>query len=92
MLGFAWLHRPERTGALRAPWRKFGADPRLTLLRVVARPSAGGLAVELTGPQGSGLLSSMMRANALALIPGEILALPEGAEVRLHLLDEPEDH
>ena len=59
---------------------------------MVARERGGELEVALTGPQGSGLLSSMLRANALALVPGDVQALPAGGEVLLHLIDEPEDH
>jgi len=94
MLGFSHLHRPVRTGILDAPWRKHGPDGRLAFLRVTARPmdQDGRLGVALTGPQGSGLLSSLMRANALALMPAEVLAVPAGGEVLLHLIDEPEDH
>jgi len=91
MMGLARLHRPERVGLLAAPWRK-RPDGRLNFLRVVARPRGGTLEVTLTGPQGSGLLSSMTRANALALVPADTLELPAGAEVLLHLLDEEEDH
>jgi molybdopterin molybdotransferase len=92
MMGFSRLHRPQRMGVLDVPWRKNRADGHLHILRVMVRPMDGLLAVALTGPQGSGLLSSMMRANALALIPADTQALPAGAEVLLHLIDEPEDH
>ena len=91
MMGFSCLHRPERTGVMAAPWRK-RADGRLNFLRVTARDEGGQLRVALTGPQGSGLLSSMMLANALALIPADTQALPAGGEILLHLIDEPEDH
>ncbi len=91
MMGFTLLHRPERVGLMAAPWRK-RADGRLNFLRVTARDEGGRLRVALTGPQGSGLLSSMMRANALALIPAEVVELPAGGEILLHLIDEPEDH
>jgi len=91
MMGFSRLHRPERIGVLAAPWRK-RPDGRLNFLRVVARPQGAGLEVTLTGPQGSGLLSSMTRANALALVPADTLELPAGGEVLLHLLDAEEDH
>jgi molybdopterin molybdotransferase len=88
MMGYRFLHRPWRTCALAASWRKSGPDGKLQFLRVVAE---GGQAA-LTGPQGSGLLSSMMKANALALIPAEAVALPAGSPVLLHCLDEAEDH
>ncbi|MDR3673817.1 MAG: molybdopterin molybdotransferase MoeA [Holophaga sp.] len=90
MMGFPLLHRPERTGRMAAPWRRPAADRRQVLLRVTARGQD--LRVELTGPQGSGLLSSMMAANALALIAPDIQEIPAGGPVLLHLIDQPEDH
>ena len=91
MMGFPFLHRPERTGVLAAPWRK-RPDGRVTFLRVATRPRDGRLEAALTGPQGSGLLSSMMAADALALIPADTLAIPAGGDILLHLIDAPEDH
>jgi molybdopterin molybdotransferase len=62
---------------------------RLThFLRGVLRETGGGLAARLTGPQGSGILTSMARADALLVVPetrsdvlaGETLtAIPLGA-------------
>jgi molybdopterin molybdotransferase len=91
MMGFSRLHRPERMGVLAEPWRK-RADGRLNFLRVRVQPCGKVLEARLTGPQGSGLLSSMTRANALALVPPETLEIPAGGEILLHLLDAEEDH
>jgi molybdopterin molybdotransferase len=68
--------------------------PRLThFLRAIVRPESGGVfSGRLTGPQGSGILTSMARANALLVVPedqqltraGEILGgllLHEGASL-----------
>lgn len=92
MMGFGKLHRPEHLGVLDAAWRKSGPDGRLHFLRVVARVEGAQWHAALTGPQGSGVLSSMMRANALVLIPEATLAIPAGGEVRIQLLDAVEDH
>jgi molybdopterin molybdotransferase len=92
MMGLSRLHRPERMGVMAVPWRKRGADGRMNLLRVRTRAQGQELLVELTGPQGSGLLSSMMAADALALIPPDTLAIPAGGGILLHLIDQPEDH
>ncbi len=43
----------------------------------------GGLVARLTGPQGSGLLSSVAAADALAVVPAGVRALPAGAAVRV---------
>jgi len=92
MMGYRHLHRPERPGLLDAPWKRSGDPRRTEFLRVTARPRDGAMSVAMAGPQGSGILSGMMRANALAVIPEGPGELPAGAEVRLHLLDEAEDH
>jgi molybdopterin molybdotransferase len=91
-MGFARLFRPEREGALETPWTRRAGDDRLHFLRVHVRDVGGGLRARLSGPQGSGVLSSMARANALALIPGDVASIPEGGRVLLHLIEEPEDH
>ena len=44
-----------------------------------------------SGPQGSGILTSMLRSNALALVPADALALASGDEVTVHLIEEPEE-
>jgi molybdopterin molybdotransferase len=40
----------------------------------------------LTGPQGSGLLSSMLHANALLIVPHDVGSFPAGAKARALLL------
>lgn len=92
MMGYKHIYRPERLSIMDAGWRKHSADGRINFLRVIARPRDQRLYMVPTGPQGSGLLSSMMSANALALIPAEAVVVPAGGEVLVHLIDEPEDH
>ncbi len=48
----------------------------------------GGTSVRLTGPQGSGILSSMVAANALVIVPEGQTDLAAGATVRILPLDE----
>ncbi|MGN6393871.1 MAG: molybdopterin molybdotransferase MoeA [Gemmatimonadales bacterium] len=60
-------------------------------LRGIVEQSEGGLAARLTGPQGSGILTSMVLANALLVIPEGQLETPAGATVTALRLDEPED-
>ncbi len=59
-------------------------------LRAVVTCGAEGLEARLTGPQGSGILTSMVKANALLVIPEGQAETPAGAEVRAILLDDPE--
>jgi molybdopterin molybdotransferase len=92
MMGLSLLFRPERHGALASEWARRQSDRRLHFLRVFVREENGELRARLSGPQGSGILSSMARSNALALIPGDATAVASGGRVLLHLTDEPEDH
>lgn len=43
----------------------------------------------LTGPQGSGILTSMARANALLIVPEDVTAVPAGATLDALLFDDP---
>jgi len=63
----------------------------LFLLRGVLRvdPEAGGYLVRTTGPQGSGIMSSLSRANGLIVVPEDVSSLPEGSLVRVQLLPDP---
>jgi molybdopterin molybdotransferase len=45
--------------------------PLTHFLRADVQPADEGFIARLTGPQGSGLLSSMARANALLIVPPE---------------------
>jgi molybdopterin molybdotransferase len=92
MMGFRNLHRPCRPGFLTFDWKRSGDPRRTEFLRVVTSPGKEGPSVALTGPQGSGILSGMMRADALAVIPPGPEAIPAGGAVELHFIDEREDH
>jgi molybdopterin molybdotransferase len=63
--------------------------PRLQhFLRVVVTEENGQSAVRLTGPQGSGILTSMARANALLVVPEERQEIAEGETLPVMRLDE----
>jgi len=90
MMGFAKLHRPVAEARLEDGWTG-RADQRTTFLRVVARRDADGMQARLTGPQGSAILSSMLSANALAVIPPGLDRVEPGGRIQLHLTEEAED-
>lgn len=92
LMGFRQLHRPERQGILDQPWRKSSPDGRVHFLRVRVQESNGEWHTVLTGPQGSGILSSMLHANALAVIQESEDAIPAEGQVLLHLTEWSEDH
>jgi molybdopterin molybdotransferase len=60
-------------------------------LRAVVEPHGPGgtLTARLTGPQGSGILTSMARANALVIVPEERPDVAAGETLSALLLDDP---
>ena len=62
-------------------------DPRLFLARCIVTERDGKYYAALTGAQGSGILTSMMRANALTLIPAEVDVVEPGEEIEVITLD-----
>ena len=64
--------------------------PRLQhFLRAVVTEMGETLEARLAGPQGSGILMSMVRANALLVLPEGQLETPKGTEAAAILFDEP---
>jgi molybdopterin molybdotransferase len=57
-------------------------------LRAIVVDTPAGPEARLTGPQGSGILTSMARANALLVIPEGQFETPAGAEVTAILLED----
>jgi len=62
-------------------------DPRLFLARCIVTERAGRYYASLTGAQGSGILTSMVRANALTLIPADVDVVEPGEEIDVLMLD-----
>ena len=61
-------------------------DERRHYIRVRLEERDGGLVAHLTGNQGSGILSSMVKADGLAIIPEDWDHVEPGARVRVILL------
>jgi molybdopterin molybdotransferase len=61
---------------------------RLHFMRVKLRRAGAGYSAELTGSQGSGILMSMVEANALLVMPKGTEFLKDGATVTVQLLHE----
>jgi molybdenum cofactor synthesis domain-containing protein len=92
LMGFSALRRPVADAVLEDGWAGKVGDRRTTFLRVVARREGGRLLARLTGPQGSAILSSMLDANALAVVPPGVDRVEPGGAVTLHLTELAEDH
>jgi molybdopterin molybdotransferase len=85
MLGMTgWERRTIEATLMDAVRRK---DDRRHYLRVRVEKHDGQFRAFLTGGQGSGILSSMVRANALAIIPEDWTHASAGAQVRVIMLD-----
>ena len=83
MLGHTRLHRRPVSVVLDEPV-SIGARLTHFLRGVVEVRSDGSLGARLTGPQGSGILTSMSRANALLIVPDDRPRCEAGE--RLHAL------
>ncbi len=86
MQGFTDWPWPELSARLTDPIVR--KDGRRHYLRVRLRETPEGWEATLTGDQGSGILSSLVQADGLAVIPEDMDHLPAGAEVRVLLLKE----
>jgi molybdopterin molybdotransferase len=91
LMGHGRLFRPERQARLADGYRG-RADGRQHFLRVQVQEREDGLVAQITGPQGSAILSSMAAANALALIPPDVAEIPPLGQVQVQLTELPEDH
>lgn len=101
MVTFELLVRPAiRAMAGRAlPFRRrvpvtlaepVSVKPRLQhFLRAVVTETEGGRSARLTGPQGSGILTSMVKANGLLILPEGQFETAAGARVDAIVLNDP---
>jgi molybdopterin molybdotransferase len=87
MLGHADLAKPEVRAVLDEPLTNSG---RRAFVRVIVSRKEGRYHARTTGEQGSGVLTSMSKANGLAIVPEEIYYVEEGSEVVVQMLDWPE--
>ncbi len=68
------------------------AGERRDFLRaVVERRDDGYHASVVSGPRGSGVLTSMVRANALLVVPEGVTRVRAGERVQAQMLDWPEE-
>jgi len=79
MQGMSAVHRAPVRVRLEAAVRP--AEAITLLFRARITPSADGFVAALTGPQGSGLMSSMAKADVLVVVPPGASELPAGALV-----------
>lgn len=87
MLGHTDLAKPTVQAIMDEPLTNSG---RRGFVRVVVTQRDGQYHARTTGEQGSGVLTSMAKANALAIIPEDVYEVEAGSEVVVQMLDWPE--
>jgi molybdopterin molybdotransferase len=87
MLGHLDLNKPAVQAILEEPLINSG---RRAFVRVVVTRQEGGYHARTTGEQGSGVLTSMSKANGLAVILEGIEQVEAGSLVTVQMLDWPE--
>jgi molybdopterin molybdotransferase len=85
MMGASNFERPKITAVMEDTL--LNRDHRRVFARVVVSRRDGKYSAQLTGPQGSGILSSMARANGIAVIPETVGEVKPGDEVEVIVLN-----
>jgi molybdopterin molybdotransferase len=85
MMGRSNLAMPSVTAIMEDPVEN--DDGRRLFARVVVTKRDGKYFARLTGPQGSGILSSMARANGLAVVPESTKEVKSGGKVEVMMFD-----
>ncbi|MFC1994694.1 gephyrin-like molybdotransferase Glp [Chloroflexota bacterium] len=85
MLGKRNLSKPAIRAISRS--RIENRDGRRVFARGVVSTEQGCYFVRVTGPQGSGILTSMAQANGLIIVPEEVASVKEGDVVSVQMLD-----
>ncbi len=89
MLGRVSLAKPTIEAVLEEPIEN--TDGRRVYARAWVIRRGGTYYARLTGPQGSGVLTSMARANGLAICPEDVPMKRAGEVVQVQMLDWAED-
>jgi molybdopterin molybdotransferase len=87
MLGHKELTKPTVRAILDDSVTNSG---RRGFVRVLVAQQGGRYYARTTGEQGSGVLTSMAKANGLAIIPEDVYQMEAGSEVTVQMLDWPE--
>jgi molybdenum cofactor synthesis domain-containing protein len=89
MMGRSQLYRPEVTATLAEDVS--GPKGKLQFARVLLERKDDGWIATPTGARGSNLISTVARANGLAMIPVGTATAPEGSQVRVMVFRSAED-
>ena len=89
MLGKTRYARPTLRATLEEPIHNF--DGRRVYARAIVTRREGAYYARLTGHQNSNILTSMSRANGLAICPEDVAVKEAGEKVEVQMVDWPED-
>ena len=89
MMGKTKLARPTVQAILEEPIHNY--DGRRVYARAVVTRRNGAYYARLTGHQSSNILTSMARANGLAICPEDVAIKQAGESVKVQMIDWPED-
>ena len=85
MLGKKKLAKPTITAISES--RVENSDDRRFFTRATVEKRGDKYFARLTGPQGSGILTSMVKGNGLMIIPEDTKSIEQGDEVQVQMLD-----
>lgn len=86
MMGRSAVGQAKITATLENGFRKSGNDGKRHFLRVIVDENEGRWNARLSGPQGSAQLKSICAANALAMVPEEVIEILPDGEVEVILM------
>jgi molybdopterin molybdotransferase len=86
MAGHTQLERPTVTATMR---ERIQSDGRESYIRAVVTPDGDGYSAVTTGGQGSHIMTSLVRANALLIVPEGVTVVENGMQLAAILLDRP---
>jgi molybdopterin molybdotransferase len=85
MMGKKGLTKPSIEAVMDNP--VINSDGRRMFVRAVVEQRSGQCFARLTGPQGSGILTSMALANGLVIVPEDRAEVRVGDKVKVMMLD-----
>ena len=87
MAGYTQLDRPSVTAVVQ---NEIFSDGRESYIRAVVTAGKNGYQATTTGDQGSHIMTSLVKANALLIIPEGVKHVPAGAQLTAWMIDWPE--
>ncbi|GMQ77670.1 MAG: molybdopterin molybdotransferase MoeA [Anaerolineae bacterium] len=87
MAGYKKIHKSRIMVTLSEP---INSDGRESYIRAVVSGRQGAYVAQTTGKQGSHMLMSLVRANALVIVPEDITRVEPGEQLEALMLDWPE--